>query len=243
MRRPLFVVVARFAAVCAVAGALDVACAPPPLAVALDAGPALRVDAGVVAEDGGASDVDAGNVALDCAATPTAKQCDGDVLHACAQGREVGVDCPVQFPGAVCGEVSVAFGASCLLAPGTGCLDDETGGVLPCAGPDAACVDTGFDASCTQDVGVCDDADTGTCRGDDLVYACAATQPYTVACGEIGGRCVAGTPTSTHGHCADAPAGAFCFPDYVECAAGIACEDYLCTAPPDAGVVDDADGG
>lgn len=209
------------------------ACAP-------DAAP--RIDAGVVGLDaGGAEDagvvVDAGPIPVDCATDPTEKRCFGTTLLACdRQGDPIAIDCPSVWAGAVCGLVSEDFGVSCLLAPGTQCLDDQSGAVLPCAGNEPGCVDDGSTIACEVDVGACTTDDDGTCRGDDLVYACAATQPFTIRCAAYGAACDA--PPGADAVCAGADEGAFCFPRLITCADGLSCADYLCAAPPDAGVVD-----
>jgi hypothetical protein len=213
---------------CALLSLVACACAPP--TPRIDAG-AAALDAGFAADDGGGA-VDAGPVPVDCASDPTGKRCFGAILLACdAQGESIGIDCAAVWPGAVCGDVSEDFGASCLLAPGTACLDDQTGAVLPCAGNEPGCVDDGATIACEEGVGACTTDDDGSCDGDDLIYACAATQPFTIRCAAYGATCGDGV-------CADADEGMFCFPQLIECDPALDCVDYLCTAPADAGVAD-----
>jgi hypothetical protein len=169
-----------------------------------------------------------------CDANPGWQECQGTVLAACRNGRQVFEDCapPSNAGPGQCGPIDSAhpealvckrpFGADCLVERPDGELQQ-----LACAGANAGCV-LDPDSSCETGVGKCTAAQVGSCRGDSVVMGCLVSQPLLFSCAGRGYRCEAGV-------CRGARAGSPCAPGLIECDEGTCKEGapgkFTCDVP------------
>jgi hypothetical protein len=169
-----------------------------------------------------------------CGAVTTQGSCNGNVVTYCDTNlnQVVTYDCTMRYTATSrCVQIDPTLGYRCAEAAGNDCTfnDRGTSVTLFCQGNAAGCLDSSNHEKCAENIGPCTTAETGSCKGNRLVFHCMENQPYLIDCASYMGTCA---PQ----HCTNIPTGGPCSATF-SCAIGLQCVSGFClpTQLPDAG--------